>query len=660
LDFLFDSLSLLYSLYTLSPLLLFFPSHLHLSLSSSLITFSSPPLDVAQRGSPVRHRPVCRLCTNGSFLPSQRVSHSAQCAGLASFALVLAISFPVSPLPRGDSNQIRVFCLLLHAGCSSFPSPLLATPCGLASCAMRKSSYTDPRDSLDTTDTPSFTQPISPLSVNTSAPDSPAISLFSATGHGHNRVSSSVSSLVSSGGLGNSMDSPSRSHLTGVKEEECARDSLEDQYFRTFLSTLLNAFQIFPTCDDSKEIQLIPHLEHFECSMSTPADDSYFPMNPSDSYDLTDSGMDLPTREKRVSDSMSIKGVSRIGSHISTMSTRWKSRRTSGSPEREVHPDDLRSRANSAASSALASPIVSPISRIDSIPPSPARTIFEERINESGAQPIDIVHANSLSQDDNDTQQATTPLLPPFMGDDPTSAVASRVQSPLQSPSVADVSEISHRCSLNSSSRIAGMGIPSPPLSSKPSLASMSRPRASTSRTVSGDASPAPFTLSSPSDEWANKLGHANFTIVPEPYSPETRDMESFHQLRADWDMARCNFAKHLVRTGEHYGVTSNIYKLTVSKWDSINLAWKSTHEALLTDLGAEDRVALTLTQNPSPAESVRIPRLHDNKFPEMGDEDIVGPMTVAPAGETGLGSCGAKSMKKNFFRFFQDLVSRT
>ncbi|OQE25514.1 hypothetical protein PENSTE_c006G03222 [Penicillium steckii] len=496
---------------------------------------------------------------------------------------------------------------------------------------MRKSSYTDPQDSLDTTEPSSFTTPISPLSVNTSAPASPAISLFSATGHGHNRVSSSVSSLVSSAGLGNSMDSPSRSHLTGVKEEESARDSLEDQYF-----------------------------QHFDCSMSTPADDSYFPLDPPDSYDLTDSGMDLPSREKRGSDSMSMKGVSRIGSHISTMSTRWKSRRTSGSPEREVHPDDLRSRANSAASSALASPIVSPISRIDSIPPSPARTIFEERINESGAQPIDIVHANSLSQDDNDTQQATTPLLPPFMGDDPTSAVASRVQSPLQSPSVADVSDVSHRCSVNSSSRVAGMGIPSPPLSSKPSVASISRPRASTSRNVSGDASPAPFTLSSPSDEWANKLGHANFTILPEPYSPVTQDMESFHQLRADWDMARCNFAKHLVRTGEHYGVTSNIYKLTVSKWDSINLAWKNAHETILTDLGAEDRVALTLTQNPSPAESVRIPRLHDNKFPEMGDEDIVGPMTVAPAGEAGLGPCGSKSVKKNFFRFFQDLVSRT
>lgn len=84
------------------------------------------------------------------------------------------------------------------------------------------------RESLDALESPHLPQ--SPLTVNTSAPASPALSLFSATGH--NRVSSSVSSLVSSGGLGNSMDSPSRSHLSGVKEEPCARDSLEDQYFR--------------------------------------------------------------------------------------------------------------------------------------------------------------------------------------------------------------------------------------------------------------------------------------------------------------------------------------------------------------------------------------------------------------------------------------------
>ncbi|KAJ5085560.1 hypothetical protein N7532_010331 [Penicillium argentinense] len=512
---------------------------------------------------------------------------------------------------------------------------------------MRKHTHIiDPRESLDAPESPHLQ---SPLTIHASAPASPAISLFSAAGHGHNRFSSSVSSLVSSSGLGNSMDSPSRSHLTGVKEEECARDSLEDQYF-----------------------------QHFDCGMSTPADESHFPMDPPDSYDLSDGGMDLHSPKKRCSDTPSMKGVSRISSHISTMSTRWKSKRASGSFERgDTFPDDLRSRANSTASSALASPVVSPISRIDSIPPSPARTIFEERISDSGARPIDIVQANSFSQDDNDTQQATTPLLPPFMGDDPTSAVASRVQSPLQSPSVADVStetEDSH-CSVLSSFRITGMGVPSPPLSSKPSMASISRPRASTSRTVSSEAPPgvgagvgvgatvSPFVFTSPNDEWANKLGHANFNIQPEPYTPATQEMASFLQLRADWDIARCNFAKHLVRTGEHYGVTSNIYKHTIEKWESINRQWKIQHESLLNTLGAEDGVALTLTHSTrNPCEHVRIPGLHDNaKFPEMGDEDIVGPMTVAPATEKGiLGHCRSKSLKKrNFFRFFQDLVSR-
>ncbi|KAJ5224093.1 hypothetical protein N7468_008635 [Penicillium chermesinum] len=426
---------------------------------------------------------------------------------------------------------------------------------------MHKLSHTD-ADAFDPLEPPTFT----------SAPASPAISLFSS----HNRVSSSVSSL----GLGNAMESPNRNHLSGVKEEP-VRDSLEDQYF-----------------------------QHFDCEM--PAEEPSFPMDTADGYDLTDTGMDIPMPENRRSDSMSMKGVSRIGSHISTMSTRWKPKRVSGSsPEREAYPDDLRSRANSVASSALASP---------------------ERMSESGARPIDITRANSLRKDEeDDTQQATTPLLPPFMGDDPSFVVASRVQSPLQSPSVADVS------------------VPGPF-----QCAMASDPRYGSS----GDS--VPFSLSDPNDEWANKLGHANFTIQPEPYTPAVYDLDSLRQLRADWDMARCNFARHLVRTGEHYGTTSNIYKLTGEKWDSVNEQWRLQHESLLNYLGAIDGIALTLTQsNIHPCEEVRIPRLHDNaKFPEMGDEDIVGPMTVVAPTE--LGSCRPKEKKRNnFFKFFHDLVSR-
>ncbi|KAJ6092962.1 hypothetical protein N7486_008251 [Penicillium sp. IBT 16267x] len=483
---------------------------------------------------------------------------------------------------------------------------------------MRKLSHLlDMRDSFDALDS----RLPSPLSANTSAPASPALSHFSS----HLRVSSSVSSLVPS--VGNSMDSPNRNPLSGVKEEDLPRDSLEDQYF-----------------------------QHFDCGMST--EEPSFIMDPTDGYDLSDTGRDFaPSPKKCRSDSLSMKGVSRISSHISTISTRWMSKRTS-SPERDF-PDDLRSRANSAASSALASPALCPINRIDSIPPSPARTIFEDRMSDSGTRPIDITLANSMSQDDNDLQ-ATTPLLPPFMGEDPTSAIASRVQSPLQSPSIADVSvSDSPKYVVCSESRFAA--IPSPSLSSRPSIASMRRPRASTiSRAVSGEA--APFMLSDPNDEWANKLGHANFTIQPEPYEPTTCDMDNLHLFRADWDLARCNFAKHLVRTGEHYGATSNIFKLTGEKWEFLNRQWRQQHDALLNQLEMIDGVALTLTQsNLNRCEQeVRIPRLHDNdKFPEMGDEDIVGPMAVAPAANIS-GFCRTKSLKKrNFFKFFQDLVSR-
>ncbi|KAA8644841.1 hypothetical protein EYZ11_010950 [Aspergillus tanneri] len=488
------------------------------------------------------------------------------------------------------------------------------------------------RDSCDAMAelSPSSRQPPpSPLTATSSTPVSPAVSLFSAKGH--TRFSSSVSSLVSSPGHGNSMESASRNPLTGVKEEEpCgaqARD-LEEEYF-----------------------------QHFDQGVSE-LEDYFSPVNYSDQYDLTDAGMDVPpSPKKRRSDSISAKGLSRIGSRISTISTRWRSRHASDAPDGvDAVSTELRSRTNSA-SSVLASPTGVAISRVDSmtVPPSPARTIFEERISESGAKPIDIVKANRQSQEES-APQATTPLLPPFMGTEPVYPAAPRVNSPLQSPSVADMSEdLSDAIAPSDPPRLATA--PSPPLSSKPSVASFNRPRASTTRTVSGEGSP--FVLSDPNDEWANKLGHANFTIQPEPYVPEVYDLESFQQLRAQWDVAQCNFAKHLVRTGEHYGITSNIYKLTEEKWESINCEWKRHHETMLSQLEATQGPELRLVQSDcDPCEQLKIPRLHDDKFPELGDGEIVGPMKIAPA-TTGSGRGRSRSLKRSFLRFFQDLVSR-
>ncbi|KAL2864601.1 uncharacterized protein BJX67DRAFT_207372 [Aspergillus lucknowensis] len=484
------------------------------------------------------------------------------------------------------------------------------------------------RDSFDTMrdlSPPSRQPPHSPLTAST--PVSPAVSLFSAKGH--TRLSSSASSLVSTPGHGNSIDIPSRNPLTGVKEEEpCgapAKD-LEEEYF-----------------------------QHFDQGLSV-AEDSYLStVSTCDDYDLTDAGMEMVhSPKKRRSDNAAANGLSRIGSRISTISNRWRSKRVSDGPDGESFSPQLRSRTSSSASVFAASPTTAaPMSWVDpaQVPPSPARTIFEERLSESGSRPIDIAKANQHDLDES-APQATTPLLPPFMGDEPTYPIASRIHSPLQSPSVADVSDASPETNTLSDPRLASL--PSPPLSTKPSIASFNRPRAGTVRTVSGDVPP--LTLADPTDEWAIQLGHANFTIQPEPYVPEVCDIDAFRQLRNQWDLAQCNFTKHLVRTGEHYGITSKIYKLTQEKWESISREWKRHYDAMLAQLEAIDSPTLRMIESHCDlCEQVKIPTLHDNKFPELGDGEIVGPMKIAPA----TGQYRNRSLKRNFFKFFQDLVSR-
>ncbi|KAJ9215782.1 hypothetical protein DTO166G4_2619 [Paecilomyces variotii] len=478
-----------------------------------------------------------------------------------------------------------------------------------------------------------YPSPQSSLSVTTSAPVSPAVSLFSAKGH--TKFSSSVSSSISSPAMGMSMESSGsisgsmKTPLTDLQEEPIERESreLEDDYFK-----------------------------HFDDYLSTTHTEEISTIDP-DEYDLTDTASHVPhSPKKRRAESMSPKGLSRsISTRLSTISARFKGRQGSdGTVSEDLFGDKILSRENSAASS-IFSPAISPGTRIDvQNPPSPARTYFEERLSQSSVQPIDIGKANCQNIDESEPQ-ATTPLLPPFMGScPPHHQDSSAIHSPLQSPSVADVTEESTMSPILDS-RLASL--PSPPLSSKPSMVSISRPRTNTMRTVSGD-----LIMADPNDEWAHKLGHANFTVQPEPYIPEICDLESFQQLRADWEVARCNYAKHLVRTGEHYGVTSKIYKLTEEKWESIDREWKHNHEAVLAELDSHGGAGLGLTMsNLHPCETVKIPRLHDNeKFPELGDEEIVGPMTVAPAVRSPSTPRARSQRKRSFFKFLQDLVAKS
>jgi hypothetical protein len=76
-------------------------------------------------------------------------------------------------------------------------------------------------------------------------------------------------------------------------------------------------------------------------------------------------------------------------------------------------------------------------------------------------------------------------------------------------------------------------------------------------------------------DPWDVLLGHANFFIHPEPYTPTRIDMDSYKEFRANWEHARKQYAQHIARTTENYGQTSRVYKLTQEKWTEIDDIWK-------------------------------------------------------------------------------------
>jgi hypothetical protein len=216
------------------------------------------------------------------------------------------------------------------------------------------------------------------------------------------------------------------------------------------------------------------------------------------------------------------------------------------------------------------------------------------------------------------------------------------VQSPLQSPSVADtpnLSAINTPIDVMSSSTL---GIPSPPLSNKPSVSSFHRAQLSRPGYLVQTADIPAIAMNEELDEWAIKLGHANFTIHPEPYVPESFDIEACRQLRANWDQARCNYTKHLVRTGEHYGVTSNTYRYTEEKWAQVDAEWKRNNDLTIQNTVDSDGDAFSTLKyssfgNPgAPNIMTKIPSLNDptsgGKFPQLGDEDIVGPMVKGTA----------------------------
>lgn len=259
----------------------------------------------------------------------------------------------------------------------------------------------------------------------------------------------------------------------------------------------------------------------------------------------------------------------------------------------------------------------------DFMPPSPIRSLVDEHMHDSEMVPICIDNADVTQDQEAESQHATTPLLPPLMmglrrQDSP-------IQSPLQSPSIAPANYL-----------------PSPPLSTQPSVSSIhyTRPRIN----INTNTDVPPLYLYN-EDRWAMSLGHADFSIHPEPYTPDSITWESYSEFRANWDQARKQYAQHLARTIEHYGNTSKVFKLTEEKWKSIDDCWKrynSLLSAALTPVplsGGANSPEPASSPLEKPATRVVVPLL-DGKWPMLGDNDIVGPM--------GVGEARVKELQRN------------
>lgn len=375
-------------------------------------------------------------------------------------------------------------------------------------------------------------------------------------------------------------------------------------------------------------------------------------MKPDFEYDLTDGfvsdtefGLDV-SKKRRDGDSPFSVIANRFGTRFPAFSRKWRSRKGSNPSAglADSSSDPRASHTASSRSSSLSNSVHQGLAASygeTQMPPTPALSEFDRHDEPSW----DSEDVERPERDDGDRQQgfASTPLLPPLMMGDASANSDVPVQSPLQSPSVAEPSEPA----TGVCTPIAGFatpslrGIPSPPLSTRPSLSSIRWTHPAVPAHLLPSAEIPPIVIADIDDKWSNDLGHANFTIQPLPYLPDFFDLEACRQMKKEWDLARCNYTKHLVRTGEHYGVTSKTYQLTEEKWKETDEIWRRNNGRTIANTAASGAEAFATLKHKRMSEGesnvmTKIPSLNDprseGKFPQLGDEDIVGPMVQATA----------------------------
>ena len=406
------------------------------------------------------------------------------------------------------------------------------------------------------------------------------------------------------------------------------------------------------------EVDTLPSPAHYDLS------DNY-PHNLPLDYDFAPA---LPIKRHRANDFALSSLTERFGSRMPSMSKKWRQKKEASFVPSTDGLQDRSSRASSIHAPSLANSYVEGDSQEYPMPLTPAMSASGHQSGNFHSPPLDVKNTSSHDQQDEPEVKASTPLLPPVMANLP-NYVKEDVpyQSPLQSPTVAE------RESVFSSHTPAGTpqlhSLPSPPLSTKPSISSFHRQRGYSQSNYS-NLTPTneipPMPISSVGDRWADILGHANFTITPEPYLPTRFDVGACQKLHTDWQSARWEFERHLMRTSEHYGATSRIHKLTTDKWAEIDGQWKSNHDVCMSKT-AENGFEAELSQShhsvAEPASLINVPSLNgpnsEGKFPKLGDEDMVGPLsrTVQYADNIPQ-QPPRRSAKRNFFRFLQGMLT--
>ena len=326
-----------------------------------------------------------------------------------------------------------------------------------------------------------------------------------------------------------------------------------------------------------------------------------------------------------------------------SLTRRWRSKKASpnGSiPDRSQEPSLSRAGSvrtqRSRAPSWTGSTADASETRGVQLPPTPTKSVHDESCEESHLSSMDDGEKADAFEDGVVDHEAkpTTPLLPPIFTSLPADIKDVPLQSPLHSPGIGDHESSSVLNSPLPTPRIAGL--PSPPLSSRPSISSF-HPQHGLGQVPPSSEIP----LMHINDPWANQLGHANFIIEPAPYKPEDSTLAAHKQLRADWDAARQKYMNHLERTGEHYGTTSKIYRLTEDKWAETDAEWKRNADLCLSH--AAETTETTMSQShrdllpePTMTPKVKIPSLNgprsEGKFPTLGEQGIVGPMEQLPS----------------------------